>query len=541
MAYFEQRICYVFPAWARMRKDPSSFGNIMLTAYASISQKNGTDAVKVSQMLKIFQEDISNGSLYEIFLDGEDQIKVTPINGRRILQVPEVTAEIDGEKIEVKRADSIEEFLYPLPDRVTKKDEVVVTEKMVWSSADTEYYAEDYISSERLVVRVFNSESYKRKNRQTTEDIPFYGLHYVRLQGYDDELNEINETISIRDDGWYKTRNIFKKLELVEWDGFDGDIEIYLCNGYEGLADFGRIVSKWETGNTNNLSGPLAFYLENIDNIAHLRSTSVRYLRGYQYRRLDILDLEEEVEEDLAVQRLLDDNADTFLGVGMAVNPVDSRVFILDSSGRLHLYEPSLTDFSNNGSPPSDDTYMDIISLKDRVILNETIPLWTWFRALVLPIQKVAIRRVKPDGTEQYLQEDLTWDAPYNYFSGNILPTEGGFPENSWEDFKFYTEFDQLGQWDFYCEAKMLGLETVQVTSKTAVMCESLQAVKSWDLLLEDIEAEDIFFDKENYLCISAGSSYQRYSLNSDVFMSDYRNQRLLLREQYDSVEVEHG
>jgi hypothetical protein len=540
MAYFEQRITYVFPAWARMRKDPSSFGNIFLTAYAGLSTKNGSDAVKISEMLKVLQEDTSNGNLYEVDLDGDDQIEIITMNGRRIFKIPKVTGEIDGIKIPLLRATSIEDFLYSVPSRIVKKDKIQVTKKEVWSSSDPEYFEDDYIVSERLLVRVFNSDSYKRKNSQTKEDLPFYGLHYVRLQGYDDELNEVNEIISVRDDGWYRTRNIFKKLELVEWDGFDGDIEIYLCNGYEGLADFGRILSKWETGNTNNLSGPLAFYLENTDSIAHLRSTSVRYLKGHQYRRLDVLDLEEEIEEDLAIQRLLDDDANTFLGVGMAVNPVDSRVFILDSSGRVHLYEPSLTDFSNSGTPPSDDTYMDIISLKDRVILNETIPLWTWFRALVLPVQKVSIKRAKPDGTEEYLQDDLSWSAPYHYFSGNILPPEGGFPENTWEDFKFYTEFDQLGQWNFYCETKMLGLETVQVTSRTAVMCESLQAVKSYDVLPEAIEGEDIFFDKENFLCISAGDSYHRYDLKSDVFISDFNKQKLLLKEHYDSVEVQH-
>ena len=540
MAFFEQRLTYVFPEWAKIRKDASSFGNILLTGLARVSEKNGADAIKISQMFKVLQEDVSNGNFYEVFLEGEDEIKRTTLRGKQVLTVPGVTGEIDGTEIKVERVFSLEDFLYGIPTRVTKVDEVSVTEKLVWSSVDPEYFAENYIESERLIIRVFNSEFYKRSKRKTEEDNPFYGLHYISLSGYDDDLNQIREDVTISDDGFFRTYNIFKKLERVEWDGFDGDIEIYLCNGYDGLADFGRIISKWETGNTNTLSGPLAFYLENIDNIAHLRSTSVRYLKGHQYRRSNITDLEDEIEEDLAIQRLLDDSEDTFLGVGMAVNPVDSRVFILDSSGRVHMYEPSLTHFSNTGSPPSDDTYMDIISLKDRVVLNEAIPLWTWFRALVLPVQKVAIKRVKPDGTEEYLQGDLSWNSTYNYFSGNILPPEGGLPENTWEDFRFYSQFDQLGQWDFYCEAKFLGLESIQAISKTAVMCESLQAVKSYDVLPDGESGEDIFFDKENYLCISSGDTYKRYHLSSDVFITDVEQQRLLIRERYDSVEVQH-
>jgi hypothetical protein len=358
------------------------------------------------------------------------------------------------------------------------------------------------------------------------------------LTGTDEDNNQIREYINVRDDGFYNVMNIFRKLTDVESCGFDGKIKITLTSKEYGAVDTGRVIHKFDTGVLPDLSGPLALYLKNIGDVAHLESTSVRYRSGHLYRRKEIVDLDEVVEEKIANQRLLDTAGATFKSVGMAINPVDTRGYILDTNGKIHVYELGLSPFMHRGAGTSDDNFIDILSLKDRVSLNEKIPLWTWFRALVLPVQKVAIKRVKPDGVEEYLQSvTMTWATTYDSFSGDIV--KGALPENSWTDFRFYNTFDQLGQWDFYCETTMLGIKEVSVFTKTGVMCERATSVKEFDSGL-GTEGDGIFFDKENYLCISVGKVYYRFLLRKDAYLADVNQQKLIFRERYDEVDISY-
>jgi hypothetical protein len=153
----------------------------------------------------------------------------------------------------------------------------------------------------------------------------------------------------------------------------------------------------------------------------------------------------------------------------------------------------------------------------------------------VLPVQKVSIRRVKPDSVIEYLQDDLTWSTTASHFAGDII--KGRLPEDSWEDFRFYNTFDQVGQWDFYCDVTLLGFAAATYTSVTSVYCEKLQSIKDFAL---DHTGNGIFFDKEDYLCVSSTNSYYRYKLNSDIYIADFENQRLIFREGYDSIEVNY-
>tara|TARA_B100000131_G_scaffold321606_1_gene372793 strand:- start:2782 stop:4413 length:1632 start_codon:yes stop_codon:yes gene_type:complete len=543
MGFFEQRLLNTFPLWAKMRKDPSSYGNRFMSALGGFSEIATKEIVKTSEMLKVLAEDISFLTLQEIFLQESDYMTRTNEDGWvSTIVYPTVSGNISGTTYTVARAASIADFFFSVPDRVTNKQKVVVDNWTIWeSSSPTVYNSIDTDKAgtpERLLVQVYDSTIYQKEGTDRDVDNPFYGIHYIYLTGLDEDNNQVKEYININDDGYYTPMNLFRKLTDVQWCGFDGKIKITLTTKEHGAVDTGRIIHKFDTGVISDLSGPLALYLENNSDIAHLKSKIIRYRSGASYRREEVLDLEDTVEEEMANQRLLDSTGATFKAIGMSVSPVDTRGYVLDTNGKIHVYEMGLSPFVNRGTPPSEDTYIDILSIKDRVVLDEKIPLWTWFRALVLPVQKVAIKRVKPDGVEEYLQPTtMTWAAAYASFPGTMLP--GKPPEESWEDFRFYNTFDQLGQWDFYCEATFLGLDKVAMVSKTGVMCESLKAVKDFDSGLDT--ADGIFFDKENYLCISVGKSYYRYSLNKDIYLADFNQQKLLFRELYDDVEINYA
>jgi hypothetical protein len=128
----------------------------------------------------------------------------------------------------------------------------------------------------------------------------------------------------------------------------------------------------------------------------------------------------------------------------------------------------------------------------------------------------------------------MTWAATVSEFQG--LDAEGKFPEESWKDCSFSVTFDQFGQWDFYCTANMPSLRYKKYTSKTSVMVDYLNPVAEYQLEI----GEEIFFDKENFLCLKQGATYKRFKLCNDVYIADPRSQRVLLREEYDEVEIYH-
>tara|TARA_B100000427_G_C15495136_1_gene589470 strand:- start:118 stop:1749 length:1632 start_codon:yes stop_codon:yes gene_type:complete len=543
MGFFEQRLLNTFPSWAKIRKDPSSYGNRFMSALAGFSESSTNDIVKLSEMLKILAEDISFLTLQEIILNESDYMNRASSDWVTTVTYPTVTGTIGATSYKILKASSIADFFFSIPDRITGAGSITVDNWVVWESSSPDVFktidTDTNGTPERLLIEVYDSTLYQKSNTTRAEDNPYYGTTYISLTGTDEDNNQIREYINIKDDGFYNAMNIFRKLTSVEWCGFNGKIKISLTSKEHGMADTGRIIHKFDTGVLPDLSGPLALYLQNIGDVAHLKSTSVRYRYGRAYRRNEIVDMDEAIEEELATQRLLDSSGNTFKSVGMTVSPVDTRGYILDVDGKVHVYEMGLSPFLHRGTPPSDDTFIDILSLKDRVKLDEKIPLWTWFRALVLPVQKVAIKRVKPDGVEEYLQSaTMTWAAAYDYFSGNII--KGALPENSWEDFRFYTTFDQLGQWDFYCETTMLGIKEVSVISKTGVMCERATSVIDFDSGLGD-NVDGIFFDKENYLCISVGSKYHKFALNKDVYLADVTQQKLIFRERYDEVDITYA
>ena len=244
--------------------------------------------------------------------------------------------------------------------------------------------------------------------------------------------------------------------------------------------------------------------------------------------------IQEEELEALCSHLLLDETGTPVSVASIAVSPLDANIYALTDTGRLLVYKPEYTPFVERGDQPSEDTYLDISPEVHRVEFGEEIDLWTWFRVPTFRIADVTIKRVDPAGAEEYLQSDLTWGGTVYKFAGK--DATGKYPEESWDDFSFGVLFDQVGQWDFYCTANIPSLRGEIFTSRTAVMVESMSPIAQYSLEV----GEEIFFDKENLLCIKQGNSYKRFGVYRDLYVADPVSQRVLLKEQYDEIEIYH-
>lgn len=532
MSYTSQKLVNYLPSWSKGRKDPSSAMYKLMDSLNNSLETQTADAVKTSSMFHLMAEEASHGEFVEVYLQEEDAIKIQMTGTRKSYIYPTVKGTTGSTEIQLERAVNISEFLYSLPTRIVELDSIDVVDWSIWSSSSPESYSE-IKTPERLLIEVKDSTIYYNKRFLKEEDRKAGYTSFVYLSGLDEDYQRIQEVIPVRDDGCYISRNIFKVLESVTHDGFDGTVDVFLTSSKEGLLDETFIRSKYVSGVTADSSGPLRLYLVQ-ESFGTVLAPVINRLREGRNRTRPENEVQEEDLVLLCNQALLDSD-ENFVNIkSVAVSPLDTKLYALEENGRVLVYEPKFTPFKERGDRPSEDTYLDILPEVHRVDYGEEIDLWTWFRVPTVRVSDVVIKRVDPAGTEEYLQSDLTWAAAVYEFKG--LDAEGKFPEESWRDFSFSVTFDQLGQWDFYCTVNLPSLRYEKYTSKTSVMVDYLVPVAEYSLE----EGEEIFFDKENYLCLKQGASYKRFKQYNDMYIADPRSQRVLLKEDYDEIEIYH-
>ena len=187
-------------------------------------------------MFQLMSEEASNGDFTEIFLQEEDSIRVVMDGTRKSYVYPTVKGTIGTTQIQLERAVNISNYLYSLPTRIAEVDSIPVISWSLWSSSAPESFSEIKIP-ERLLVEVKDSTIYYNKAILKEDDRKAGYTSFVYLSGLDQDYQAIQEVIPVRDDGCYVTRNIFKVLESVVYDGFDGSVDVFLTSSREGLVD----------------------------------------------------------------------------------------------------------------------------------------------------------------------------------------------------------------------------------------------------------------------------------------------------------------
>ena len=389
---------------------------------------------------------------------------------------------------------------------------------------------------------------------EVNTNIPFLGYHKLILRGLNEVEEPDEEEVYIKDDGYYRTQKSFiscervyingKNRPAIEYDGFNGTVTLQIediqhptkmypflpavspdaSNSFDEngvplqIDEYLQVeVTKGTKGLAFGHLSPLMLELsspesEEVAVGSYLDSYFLLFVNGQTYRRFGVdIESEEDNRELLASQWLLDEDGEPYNAVDFAFNYYDARTYILDDTGRVHIYEIGLTPFKAWTLPRTKAIDIEIDPLSHRAMYGETIPVWSWHRILRRPIKRVAILRESPtaiaataaalaDGKlnepafrGEYLQDDGTWESVWDgldvdgndiwdltakhYFSG----TDADLPEDSWKDRKFSTSFpyddSSLGQWNFYCETVLKGdrdvaLNLLEVGHDTGVIEE---------------------------------------------------------------------
>lgn len=505
----------------------------------------------------------------------------------------------------------------------------------------------------RLGVSLTDSTLYKRFGEENDDDLPYLGHHKILIRGIDGQGEEIEDVIQIFDDGYFTTKHKFIAVKsigvganikpAVQFDGFDGKVTIQLTDlghttkrcpfhvavtydsnnmfedfafgGFDGnpqnqTPDFDIIQKTSATG--KGLEGPLLIELSQEDGIAgsYLDSYFHLFTNGQMYRRPGV-DLEDEADlrELISSQYLLDKYSLPYTAVDFTFNWWDCKCYVLDDEGRVHVYALGTTPFMPWTFPRNKLISVEAKPLTRRAVYGESIPVWTWHRVLRKALKWVTIMRESPIAVQEtqqaladglpgepifrgeYLQDDLTWGPAKHHFLGSS--TDGGPAEDSWTDFKFWTDFptvanpndvfDTVGQWNFYIEAalqsdKQIELENIEKLhndgniddtaywrtkealmgkeekviiqrASTAVMCEYLIAHETYGSndILNPVPLIDnpvgIYIDGLNHhICLvgetPGGWDIKKYKGVAHKWFPDPASDIVLFREEYNFVDI---
>lgn len=504
MSFLTQRLANKYPKTNRIRFDPSSLGQRLLSPLAELLEQERFDLVQQLSEWDLLTDDLGYGDLRQVTLSESQYLIPTRTFGNPVYTYPTVTAVEDSTTYSLARAENLEEFFYPLPSRLKSGGTVSITNWQVGAQAQLE-------AVDRLTVVVQGSQKY---------DPP----SFVQISGWDQNFNDVVEIIPIPDDGTYVTKNQWVWVEEVSYSGFDGTVSLTLGRkvpAYE--EDVRRAVV------TDQVEGPFRVRL----NSSQLEIFTLLEQEGKVYRTGTVQDVD--VEEVVASFALVDASSSSYTPIDFSLDPSGYRIWVLDSAGVVHLHDLALTPFTVPAAEPSDQYYMELRALSHRVALNAVSELFTWFRFVRGGVQRVTIRRRRPGQTaDEYLQADKSsWSTTAYQFSGS--PNESHLPEDSWQDFGFKVTFNEVGQWDFFCDVTLSTVEGTY-TSQTSVMVDQL--ISLVDLSSGVTGADGLWFTADGRLVVSTSNSINYFDLRSDIYFPDPSRQRLILLHDYSSVDV---
>ena len=386
---------------------------------------------------------------------------------------------------------------------------------------------------------------------------PFNGMSYVKVYGRDKFLNEIQEFIQVKRDGEYKTSNVFRRIEKLEFDGFDGFIEVRIgeCKS--------RAIEKIEKKNKYKLavnvyqSGICETSISYEDLVFENSTERVYYFDIYSKFVLDestIKKGQEELESfnksKIAGMVLIDRDYQFITPVDYFISEVNSKLYLLDASSRIHIYDLNLSPFIEKGESRSSGTPLQSRLLTQRVPYGKDVRIKTLLRHNIGTVDKWQVKAISPEGNVYLLQ----YSYDQNLMSSSLNWLEGSLYNNSykndplvdtararsqvsdlsWKDFIFKINCDELGQWDIYTTAYYR--DGSEYMHKSSFMCETLYPSVTLETNLNN--PQGLCLNEENLLCVRADSKLVVYKENFDNYMADILNDKIVFRDLYDKIEV---
>jgi hypothetical protein len=496
-------------------------GSRLLDTFAEGLEENSITVKRLTEDLTLSKRNLGRSFLHEVILDDEDHLEPVETSNGYEWVYPTVTGISGILEYPVEKVDTLTDLLMAMPSRLTLDESVSSGSRVVWiSTSPFTYNLIPY--PERLWIHIENSTFYVNKTIRTDRDKS--GLAAIIIEGTDYDYNVFKEIVNVSDDGIFVTANSFRSVTSVIPEGFNGIVTITA-----GPVDEPHELDPFRVMVLDDLEGPLKIELTKASE-SFITYKADRFKLGRQYRRPGVEVLEN--AEDLADLLLLDTDGNTYEAVDLAVSPSNTYLYVLDTLGKVYVYDHSLPEFIAPSTNDTTTSYVQLEAVRPYAKYGNTEYLWTRFERLRFPVSWIKIKRVAPDATVEYLQSDkTTWGTSETKIS---YPTIGKNTLDQWKDFRFQTEYNQTGLWEYVLTVKTQVDQTVFVT---VVSCGSLRATVTLDTGVSNPEL--LYFGDSGQLIVDTGSTAYIFNEHVDKYVIEERSSHIYLSDNYDSVRVE--
>lgn len=516
MSFYTSIFASHFPENFKIRKDSSSVGSRIYSTVSDIIEDIYYENYLLRRFTTFHNRIKQIESLWEIELESKDFVEANSDYSFPLLFVGNEYYE---------RSSNTVDFLEKFPFSVSKGNEKIIEEWLLWDSNNPETF-NDINEAEHITIDCTGLGKFVGSNKFEQKEYEFFGNYEIIVKGYDELYNKIEERFAVVQKEVFLSNKTFKEIYSVEWDGFEGEFQIYLTSKmqaykklpleYNYIENFGKI---------NNLK--LSLFEENGK--SYFRIEQMLYRNALFYSAFNSLEDERDV---FLMDRVLKDDSGSYIKViDFTKCPNNKYYYALDDNNTVHCFGLGLQGIERLRESSNKSNFLRFIDLENRVGLFEEIEFALDFKNYIGGIESYRIYRYDPVGVKTFLQSDGTWNASSHVFNFNLnlrYVDRGSV-------IAFSNYFDMEGQWEFYIEAEYKEFDEKEIVS-AAVVCEYMQAQKSYQIT-DDGTLDGIFHDKAGILSVSKGKKYFNLDFEYKRFNYSPIENRVILLSEVEEVE----
>jgi len=463
MSFLGRSIRNRYPIWSTARRDDSSVAGRVLDTIGESMEDIRISGLRMREQMKPMEgKPIFEPSNLWSFNLGESDTYVRYTQDNKDYINIKVSAVSEGTPLVMRQAGSYEELCLTYPTRTEVALEEFRESFTLAELAKEETSIDDSWDFKNKIYKVYfdvkNSDYYY--DTRTKEKFNYN--YFITIRGVNIADFPIEEVISIKDDGFYETKNYFKEIKAlkkepkynirggkaIEREGFNGEIKIAI-KPYNILAKeymYSLFIERTDRINDGNslIENRGFFELRKDEDLSYLDYIYRYYDTGDKYRVADI-ESPDAFQDVLFSQVLLDSSGNNIEVVDYCFDTVRNKLVTIDNSGEVRFYKIGKTHFNPFQIPRTKLIDFSLEAANQQVALYETSKIYALLERPKGTVVNFCVLR-ETQGIYSFLQDDKSWGADLYLFKGRDRFDRF---ENA-DSFEFENYFDSIGQVNFY-------------------------------------------------------------------------------------------
>lgn len=463
MSFLGRSIRNRYPLWSTIRRDDSSVGARVIDSIGESIEQIRVSGLQMRDQLYVMEGRAvaEPGNLWSFNLGESDEYVRYTQDNKEYINV-KVSATLDGSDINIKESRTYSQLCLAYPTRTEmlleefRESFTLIELSKTENSTSLEWDFKNKIY--KVYFEIKNSDYYF--DTRTKEKFNYN--YFVTIRGTSIADTPIEETIYIKDDGFYETKNYFKKIKAlkrepkynirgglaIEREGFDGEIRVcikpYGVSSKENM--YHLFIEKSDRINTGEslIENKGFFELRKEGEISYLDYIYRYYDTGDKYRIKDI-ESPEAFQDILFSQVLLDSSGNNIDVVDYCFDTIRNKLVTIDKNGNIRFYKIGKTGFTPFQIPRTKLIDFSFEAVSQQVALYETAKVYTILERPKGSVVNFCVLK-EYQGTYSFLQEDKNWGNDLYLFKGRDRLDRF---ENA-DSFNFENYFDSIGQVNFY-------------------------------------------------------------------------------------------